>query len=398
MVERKSNQENWRPSTKLIRGGQVRSQFKETCEALFLTSGYVYDEAVQAELAFKGELDRYVYSRFKNPTVAMFEERMALLEGAEICHGTATGMAAVFATLSGYLCAGDRLVVSRALFGACRYIACEVMPRYGVEVTVVDGTDLDQWRAALSREAKMVFIESPSNPTLEIIDIPVVAELAHKAGAKLVVDNVFATPVLQSPFTLGADIVVYSATKHIDGQGRCMGGAILCDAEFSEENYARFLRNTGPALSPFNAWVLLKGLETLALRVEKHCANARALAGFLEKQKAVPKIFYPGLASHPQHALAKSQMRDFGTVIAFEVDGGKEEAFRFLDALQLIDISNNLGDTKSLITHPATTTHQSVDAAERLRMGIGENLIRISVGLEDVEDLKDDLTQAFKAL
>ena len=398
MVERKSNQENWRPSTKLIRGGQVRSQFQETCEALFLTSGYVYDEAVQAELAFKGELDRYVYSRFKNPTVAMFEERMALLEGAEICHGTATGMAAVFATLSGYLCAGDRLVVSRALFGACRYIACEVMPRYGVEVTVVDGTDLDQWRAALSREAKMVFIESPSNPTLEIIDIPVVAELAHKAGAKLVVDNVFATPVLQSPFTLGADIVVYSATKHIDGQGRCMGGAILCDAEFSEENYARFLRNTGPALSPFNAWVLLKGLETLALRVEKHCANARALAGFLEKQKAVPKIFYPGLASHPQHALAKSQMRDFGTVIAFEVDGGKEEAFRFLDALQLIDISNNLGDTKSLITHPATTTHQSIDAAERLRMGIGENLIRISVGLEDVEDLKDDLTQAFKAL
>ncbi len=398
MVERKSNQENWRPSTKLIRGGQVRSQFQETCEALFLTSGYVYDEAVQAELAFKGELDRYVYSRFKNPTVAMFEERMALLEGAEICHGTATGMAAVFATLSGYLCAGDRLVVSRALFGACRYIACEVMPRYGVEVTVVDGTDLDQWRAALSREAKMVFIESPSNPTLEIIDIPVVAELAHKAGAKLVVDNVFATPVLQSPFTLGADIVVYSATKHIDGQGRCMGGAILCDAEFSEEHYVRFLRNTGPALSPFNAWVLLKGLETLALRVEKHCANARALAGFLEKQKAVPKIFYPGLASHPQHALAKSQMRDFGTVIAFEVDGGKEEAFRFLDALQLIDISNNLGDTKSLITHPATTTHQSVDAAERLRMGIGENLIRISVGLEDVEDLKDDLVQAFKAL
>jgi len=398
MVERKSNQENWRTSTKLVRGGQVRSQFQETSEALFLTSGYVYDEAAQAELAFKGELDRYVYSRFKNPTVAMFEERMALLEGAEICHGTATGMAAVFASLSGYLCAGDRLVVSRALFGACRYIACEVMPRYGVEVAVVDGTDLDQWRDALSRETKMVFIESPSNPTLEIIDIPAVAELAHKAGAKLVVDNVFATPVLQSPFTLGADIVVYSATKHIDGQGRCMGGAILCDAEFSEENYVRFLRNTGPALSPFNAWVLLKGLETLALRVEKHCANAAALAIFLEKQKTVPKLFYPGLASHPQHALAKAQMRDFGTVIAFEVDGGKKEAFRFLDALKLIDISNNLGDTKSLITHPATTTHQSVDEAERLRMGIGENLIRISVGLEDVEDLKEDLAQAFKAL
>ncbi|PCJ56683.1 MAG: O-succinylhomoserine sulfhydrylase [Rhodospirillaceae bacterium] len=398
MVERKSNQENWRTSTKLVRGGQVRSQFQETSEALFLTSGYVYDEAAQAELAFKGELDRYVYSRFKNPTVAMFEERMALLEGAEICHGTATGMAAVFATLSGYLCAGDRLVVSRALFGSCRYVACEVMPRYGIKVTVVDGTDLDQWRDALSRETKMVFIESPSNPTLEIIDIPAVAELAHKAGAKLVVDNVFATPVLQSPFTLGADIVVYSATKHIDGQGRCMGGAILCDAEFSEENYVRFLRNTGPALSPFNAWVLLKGLETLALRVEKHCANAAALAIFLEKQKTVPKLFYPGLASHPQHALAKAQMRDFGTVIAFEVDGGKKEAFRFLDALKLIDISNNLGDTKSLITHPATTTHQSVDEAERLRMGIGENLIRISVGLEDVEDLKEDLAQAFKAL
>jgi len=398
MAERKLNQENWRPATKLVRGGQMRTQFQETSEALFLTSGYVYDEAEQAELAFKGDLDRYVYSRFKNPTVSMFEERMALLEDAEICHGTATGMSAVFGALSGVLCAGDRLVVSRALFGSCRYVACEVMPRYGVEVVVVDGADLAQWKEALRHETKMVFLESPSNPTLEIIDIPAVAELAHKAGAKLVVDNVFATPILQSPFALGADIVVYSATKHIDGQGRCLGGAILCDAEFSEANYVRFLRNTGPALSPFNAWVLLKGLETLALRVQKHCENARTLAAFLEKQKAVPKIYYPGLASHPQHALAKAQMKDFGSVIAFEVEGGKKEAFRFLNALKLIDISNNLGDTKSLITHPATTTHQSVEEAERRRMGIGDSLIRISVGLEDVQDLKEDLSQAFEII
>ena len=398
MTERKPNQENWRLSTKLVRGGQRRTQFQETCEALFLTSGYVYDEAVQAELAFKGELDRYIYSRFKNPTVAMFEERMALLEGAEVCHGTATGMAAVFSTLAGYLRAGDRLVVSRALFGACRYVACEVMPRYGIDVQVVDGTDLDQWKEALSRETKMVFIESPSNPTLEIIDIKAVADLAHKAGAKFIVDNVFATPVLQSPFELGADIVVYSATKHIDGQGRCMGGAILCDAEFSDENYARFLRNTGPALSPFNAWLLLKGLETLTLRVEKHCENTREIASYLEKAKVVTKLYYPGFSSHPQHALAKAQMRDFGNIIAFEIDGGKKEAFRFLDSLKLIDISNNLGDTKSLITHPATTTHQNVEEEERLRMGVGENLIRISVGLEDPEDLKEDLAQAFKTL
>lgn len=398
MTERKPNQENWRLSTKLVRGGQRRTQFQETCEALFLTSGYVYDEAVQAELAFKGELDRYIYSRFKNPTVAMFEERMALLEGAEVCHGTATGMAAVFSTLAGYLRAGDRLVVSRALFGACRYVACEVMSRYGIDVQVVDGTDLDQWKEALSRETKMVFIESPSNPTLEIIDIKAVADLAHKAGAKFIVDNVFATPVLQSPFELGADIVVYSATKHIDGQGRCMGGAILCDAEFSDENYARFLRNTGPALSPFNAWLLLKGLETLTLRVEKHCENTREIASYLEKAKVVTKLYYPGFSSHPQHALAKAQMRDFGNIIAFEIDGGKKEAFRFLDSLKLIDISNNLGDTKSLITHPATTTHQNVEEEERLRMGVGENLIRISVGLEDPEDLKEDLAQAFKTL
>ena len=398
MTERKPNQENWRLSTKLVRGGQRRTQFQETCEALFLTSGYVYDEAVQAELAFKGELDRYIYSRFKNPTVAMFEERMALLEGAEVCHGTATGMAAVFSTLAGYLRAGDRLVVSRALFGACRYVACEVMPRYGIDVQVVDGTDLDQWKEALSRETKMVFIESPSNPTLEIIDIKAVADLAHKAGAKFIVDNVFATPVLQSPFELGADIVVYSATKHIDGQGRCMGGAILCDAEFSDENYARFLRNTGPALSPFNAWLLLKGLETLTLRVEKHCENTREIASYLEKAKVVTKLYYPGFSSHPQHALAKAQMRDFGNIIAFEIDGGKKEAFRFLDSLKLIDISNNLGDTKSLITHPATTTHQNVEEEERLRMGVGENLIRISVGIEDPEDLKEDLAQAFKTL
>lgn len=398
MAERKPDQENWRPSTKLVRGGQRRTQFQETCEPLFLTSGYVYDEAAQAEMAFKGELDRYIYSRFKNPTVAMFEERMALLEGAEVCHATATGMAAVFGAFAGYLRAGDRLVVSRALFGACRYVACDVMPRYGVEVAVVDGTDLDQWKRALSQKTKLVFIESPSNPTLEIIDIPAVAKLAHKAGAKLIVDNVFATPVLQSPFELGADIVVYSATKHIDGQGRCLGGAILCSAEFSEENYMRFLRNTGPALSPFNAWLLLKGLETLVLRVEKHCENARKIAAFLEKERRVTKLYYPGFPSHPQYALAKAQMKDAGSVISFEINGGKKEAFRFLDSLKLIDISNNLGDTKSLITHPATTTHQNVEKEERLRMGIDENLIRISIGLEDPEDLQEDLAQAFGTL
>ena len=399
MTERKPNQENWRLSTKLVRGGQRRTQFQETCEALFLTSGYVYDEAVQAELAFKGELDRYIYSRFKNPTVAMFEERMALLEGAEVCHGTATGMAAVFSTLAGYLRAGR----------SARRLACPLrgpVATWPVRSCRVTGSTF-KWsmvriwtsgKRPLAVKRKWCLSESPSNPTLEIIDIKAVADLAHKAGAKFIVDNVFATPVLQSPFELGADIVVYSATKHIDGQGRCMGGAILCDAEFSDENYARFLRNTGPALSPFNAWLLLKGLETLTLRVEKHCENTREIASYLEKAKVVTKLYYPGLSSHPQHALAKAQMRDFGNIIAFEIDGGKKEAFRFLDSLKLIDISNNLGDTKSLITHPATTTHQNVEEEERLRMGVSENLIRISVGLEDPEDLKEDLAQAFKTL
>jgi O-succinylhomoserine sulfhydrylase len=387
----------FRRQTNLVRGGLARSAFDETSEGLFLTSGYVYPSPEAAEAAFKGEVERYMYSRYANPTVAMFEERLRLLEGAELCQATASGMAAVFAALMCQLKAGDRVVASRALFGSCHYIIADLLPRYGIETELVDGRDLDQWKAALAPGAAAVFIETPSNPTLEIIDMAAVAELAHAAGASFIVDNVFATPLLQRPLEFGADIVVYSATKHIDGQGRTMGGAILCTRAFFKDHLQPFLRHTGPSLSPFNAWVLVKGLETLDLRVERHCRNARGLAEFLEGRSGVRRVLYPGLDSHPQAALARRQMADAGSIVSFEADGGKERAFRLMRALRVIDISNNLGDAKSLATHPATTTHQRLPAEERAELEITDGLIRVSVGLEDVEDLKEDLARALEA-
>ncbi len=391
----------WRPQTELVRGGIARSGFDETSEALFLTSGYIYPSAEEAEAAFKGDLKRYQYSRYANPTVAMFEERLRLIEGAEACYATASGMSAVFAAILCQIKAGDRVVASRALFGSCQYIITELLPRYGIEIALVDGTDAAAWEAALAAPTACVFIETPSNPTLEIIDIAAVAELAHAAGARLIVDNVFATPLLQRPLEFGADVVVYSATKHIDGQGRTLGGAILGSKKFFDDHLQNFLRHTGPSLSPFNAWVLVKALETLELRVQRHCDNALDLARSLEDlaggAHGVTRVLYPTLDSHPQAALARRQMSGGSSIVAFEVTGGKERAFRLLNALELVDIANNLGDAKSLITHPATTTHQRIPAPERAELGITEGLLRISVGLEDVEDVKEDLAQALKA-
>ncbi|MBF0248281.1 MAG: O-succinylhomoserine sulfhydrylase, partial [Alphaproteobacteria bacterium] len=364
--------------------------------ALFLTQAYAYDSAEQAARSFTGEEDHYVYSRYGNPTVTMFENRLALLEGAEHCIGLASGMAAAFCALACQVKAGDRVVAATALFGACYHIIANILPNWGVTVEFVDGTDLGAWERALSTPAKAVFLETPSNPTLDIIDIRAVADLAHKAGAKLVVDNVFATPLLQKPLALGADIVTYSATKHIDGQGRTLGGAVLSnDAHFMEKQLTPFYRNTGPSLSPFNAWILLKGMETLELRVLRQCDNALDIARFLEGRGEVSRVMYPGLDSHPQKDLAMAQMSGRGgTVVSFEVKGGREAAFKTINALGIIDIANNLGDVKSLITHPATTTHQRLKPEERAAMGISDSLVRLSVGIEDVRDLTADLAQA----
>ncbi len=395
MSGKKSNPDKWRQSTRLVRGGTERSPFSETSEGLFMTSGYVYDSPEEAEAAFAGDIDRYMYSRYANPTLTMFEKRLALLEGAETCVSTSTGMAAVFASLASQLQAGDRVVASRALFGSCLHIIREILPKYGIEHVLVDGTDLDQWKQALSKKTKCVFLETPSNPCLEIIDIRAVCDLAHEAGALVIVDNVFATPVLQRPLELGADIVMYSATKHIDGQGRAMGGAILTNnAEFVEDSLVPFFRHTGPSLSPFTAWVMLKGLETIDLRVARHSENAHVVAEFLNGHKGITRVIYPGLESHPQHELAMKQMSSGATMVSFEVNGGKEGAFKFMNGLGLIDISNNLGDAKSLTTHPATTTHHKLVPEERQVLGITDGLVRLSVGLEDVEDLKEDLDQA----
>jgi O-succinylhomoserine sulfhydrylase len=390
----RSSPKSWRLATKLVRGGLDRSPHCETSEALYLNSGYVYGSAEEAEQSFDGTRQRFVYSRFANPTVAMFERRLAAVEGAEICRATASGMAAVHAALLCQVRAGDRVVASRALFGSCSWILSELLPRYGVETVSVDGTDDAQWRAALSKPTRAVFIESPSNPTLEVIDVAQVAALTHAAGGRLVVDNVFATPMLQKPLALGADVVVYSATKHIDGQGRCLGGAILCGEAFLTDHLGVFLRHVGPAMSPFNAWVLLKGLETLDLRVARHVENASRIAAFLEDQPGVERVLYPGLASHPQRDLVNRQMSGGGGMLAFTLNGGKKAAYRLLNALSIIDISNNLGDAKSLITHPWTTTHQSRTPEEKQAMGITEGMLRLSVGLEDVEDLIADLAAA----
>ncbi len=392
------NPTKYRTATRLVHGGIQRSQHAETAEALYLTSGYVYDDAEQAEATFTGTIDHYQYSRFANPTVSMLEERLCLIEGAEACRATATGMAAVSAALLAHLKAGDRVVASRALFGSCHWIVSTLLPKFGIATEFVDGADTTQWRTALSQPTQLVLLETPSNPMLELVDLRAVGDLAHEAGAIVVVDNVFATPLLQQPLKFGADVVVYSCTKHIDGQGRVLGGAVLGSRKWITETLQPFIRNTGPSISPFNAWVLLKGLETLALRVDAGCRGAEAIAGFLAHRPEVTRVWYPTRADHPQQALALKQMTAGGTVVTFEVAGGKAGAFRVMNAFGLIALSNNLGDSKSLATHPATTTHMRIGAEERARLGITDGVIRLSVGLEDVEDLKDDLAQALATI
>lgn len=384
----------WRPATRAIRGGTWRSSHGETSEAIFLTSGYAYDDAEQAAARFRGDAPGMTYSRLQNPTVEMLEERLCLLEGAEAARCTASGMAAMTASLLAPLRAGDHVVASRALFGSCRWLIDQLLPKFGIATTAVDGRDPAAFAAAIRPETKLFFLETPSNPTLDIVDIAAVSEIAHAVGAIVVVDNAFASPALQHPLALGADVVCYSATKHLDGQGRVLAGAVLGRAAFVKDTLLPFLRNTGPTLSPFNAWVVLKGSETLDLRVRRACENTLAVARFLEGR--LPRVLYPGLPSHPQHALAMRQMEAGGTVVTVFVDGGRPEAFALLDALQLIDRSNNLGDTRSMATHPASTTHASVAPAEREAMGVTENMVRISVGLEDPQDVIDDLDQALR--
>ncbi len=384
----------WRPQTRLVRGGLQRSAFCETSEAIYATSGFVYDAAEDAEDAFANRVDRYIYSRYDNPTVGMFEERLRLIEGAEACRATASGMAAVFASLACMVETGDRVVGARALFGSCLYVLTDILPRLGVETTIVESPDPAEWRAALDRPTRAVFLESPSNPGLDIFDIRAISAMAKDVGAMTIVDNVFATPLLQRPLELGADIVVYSATKHIDGQGRCLGGAVLGSEAYCMDTLKTFMRHTGPSMSPFNAWVLLKGLETLQLRLRQHCAAALEIATALSQRGDLVRVLYPGLESHPQHELARSQMSDFGSVVTIDVAGGKERAFRFMNALRLVDISNNLGDAKSLVTHPATTTHQRLSPEERESLGITDGLVRLSIGLEDPQDLLEDIAGA----
>lgn len=387
------------PDTLAVQGGVARSAFQETSEGLYLTSGYIYDSAEEAERAFNGEEPRFVYSRFGNPTVAMFQERLRLLDGAEACFGTASGMAAVFVSLGALLKAGDRLVAAKSLFGSCFVVCNEILPRWGVETVFVDGEDLQQWEQALSVPTDAVFFETPANPMQTLVDVEAVCALAHAAGAKVVLDNVFATPLLQRGFDLGADVVVYSATKHMDGQGRVMGGAILGDAEYISGPVQTLMRHTGPAMSPFNAWTLLKGLETMRLRVDASVASALAVAEFLDADSRIAWTKYPFLKSHPQYDLARKQMTGGGTVVTFEIadrDGvsGKERVFEVLNKLRVAKISNNLGDSKTLVTHPATTTHRAMGPEGRAAVGITDSVVRLSVGLENTEDLINDLDQA----
>jgi O-succinylhomoserine sulfhydrylase len=386
----------YRPETRLVHSGTLRSQYGETSEALFLTQGYVYNSAEECEARFKGEDPGFIYSRYSNPTISMFERRMIELEGAEAARSAATGMAAVTTAILAPLKAGDHVVASRALFGSCLYVIQDLLPRYGIETTLVDGLDLDQWQRALKPNTKTFFLESPTNPTLDVLDIPSIAEIAHSGGARLIVDNVFATPIWQSPLALGADVVVYSATKHIDGQGRCLGGIILSSEAFIAEHLHNFMRQTGPSISPFNAWVLLKGLETLAVRVRAQTETAARIADVLASHPKISRLVYPGRADHPQAALVKKQMRGGSTLVGFEVKGGKAGAFRVLNELKLAKISNNLGDAKSLVTHPATTTHQRLKPEDRAALGISEGFIRLSAGLEHVDDLIEDLTAALE--
>jgi len=386
----------WRKRTLAVRGGTVRSPFQETSEALFMSSGYAYESAEEAEARFKGEAGGYQYSRFGNPTVTMFEERMALLEGSQVGRATATGMAAVTAVFLSSLRTGDHVVAARAMFGSCLHVVEQILPRFGITYTLVDGADTAAWEEAMTPQTKLLFLETPSNPTLSLVDIAAVAKIANKHGARLAVDNAFASPALQRPIEFGAHIVIHSSTKYIDGQGRALGGVVLCDREFLDQYLQVFIRNTGPSISPFNAWLHLKSLETLELRMKQHCENAKAVADFLAGHKKVTRVLYPFRPDHPQHNLAKAQMDGGGGVVTFEVEGGKRAAFKLANALQLIDISNNLGDTKSLLTHPETTTHQKLTPEARIAAGVTSGLLRLSVGLEDTDDLCEDLEQALK--
>lgn len=393
-----TNTRKLRPATQLVHGGINRSQFGETSEALFLTQGFVYDSSEAAEARFKGEEPGFIYSRYANPTTDMFEKRMCMLEGAEDARATASGMAAVTAALLCQLKAGDHVVSARALFGSCRWVVEQLMPKYGIETTFVDGRDLSAWEKAVRPNTKVFFLESPTNPTLEVVDIAAVARLADQAGAKLVVDNVFATPILQKPLELGAHVVAYSATKHIDGQGRCLGGVVLSDKDWINEHLHDYFRHTGPGMSPFNAWVLMKGLETLPLRVGQQTASAGKIADFLADRAEVARVIYPGRDDHPQADICKKQMAGGSTMVAFEFKGGKDAAFRFQNALEIIRISNNLGDAKSLITHPATTTHKNLTDEARAELSIGDGLVRMSVGIEDAQDLIEDIDNALSAI
>lgn len=392
-----SSQDKWREATALVHGGTLRSPHGETSEALYLNSGFVYETAHDAELRFKGEQDGFIYTRYSNPTLSMFENRMALLEGAEAARGTACGMAAVNAAFFSYLKAGDHVVASRVLFGSCRYIIEELLPRFGVRCTLVDGRDLDAWAAAVQPNTRAFFCETPANPTLELVDLAGVAAIAKDCGALFIVDNVFATPMLQKPLELGADVVCYSATKHIDGQGRCLGGVVLCSEQFLADHLKTYLRQTGPCMSPFNAWVLLKGLETLPLRIERMTATAAKLADFLAERPEIESVLYPWRPDFAQYELARRQMKAGSTLVTFSVKGNKVTAFKIADTLKIVRISNNLGDAKSLISHPATTTHQRFTPEVRADMGIGDNMLRLSVGLEDPQDLMEDLDQAIRA-
>ena len=398
MKKKAPSPKDWQLATKMVRGGRLQSPFGETSEALFLNSSYTYETAEQGEARFDGSEPGFKYGRYSHPNLAMLEERLSLMEGTEACIATASGMAAVFASLMCQLRAGDHVVAGSVLFSSCHYIITEILPRFGITYSLVESSDMAGWAKAIGKKTKAVFIETPANPTLELIDIAAIAKLCKKAGACLIVDNVFATPLLQHPLKLGADVVVYSTTKHIDGQGRTLGGAILSSHKFIDDVALPFVRHTGPHMSPFTAWVLLKSLETLPLRVAKHCDNAEILAEMLANHPKVSRLIYPGLKSHPQHAIAKKQMTRGGPMIVFELKGGKKSAFQFMNALNVIDISNNLGNAKSLITHPASTTHASIGAAMRKKSGIGDGLLRLSVGIEDVMDLKKDIEAALKQI
>ncbi|WP_421854203.1 O-succinylhomoserine sulfhydrylase [Oricola sp.] len=392
--------DTWRKlgaSTQMVHGGSLRSHFGETSEAMFLTQGFVYESAEAAEARFKGEADGFIYSRYANPTNEMFEQRMCALEGAEAARSMASGMAAVSASILCQVRAGDHVLAARALFGSCRWIIETLLPRYGVEITLVDGTDPAAWEQGVRPNTKVLFFESPTNPTLEVIDITHVVAVARSVGAKVIIDNVFATPILQKPLELGVDIVVYSTTKHIDGQGRCLGGVVLSDQEWVDEHLHDYFRHSGPSMSPFNAWVMLKGLETLPLRVAAQTSNAGRIANFLAERPEVGRVIYPGRPDHPQANIIPKQMEGGSTLVAFELKGGKKAAFAFENALKIVRISNNLGDAKSLVTHPATTTHKNLSEEVRAELGISDGLVRLSVGLEDADDLVADCDQALAA-